>query len=640
MKNPKVLTFPMILMGLMILILIGGCVRQPDPPGSYSETRLKPSSTHMAATSENLQFIDFHFTPLDPTDNRLKKAISQDQAVLAALQFEPSGINASGVTTQVGFSDGAMVSDLSNDRLIWLVTFHGVDSVSSGPPGSVHRVAHELTIAVDAYQGNGIVSMTLGIVTPQAEIVPTSTKLQIHAPTTSPIHSATIPPSPTATETSVSILTDPATPTPIPASWKIFSIPTLNIHFRYPAQWQTETPQRLSGTDGFVEISLMDYPASLFDVMRTVCVLEANADKPAVYGSSPLIEDWQGFDAEQQTTAGNGCLVIPSENLSSDGPAQGVLFARYPPPLMHNRLLVLRADNAHFSSILSTLRFQEYTPPAPSSGFYDSPACHVAPVGSPQVALNTDTLVITETAIANKNCDPWLHFDGFQTLVRGTAVQTERSEASQNGLRRQADENNTAWVGTDLIGFVFADTPRFPIGSPARVNITLNGKVVDTLAIAQAGPAGYPVHGFWSWNGHWLLEMDSVLVQDGKVLNQSLGYAEIFEWNLISGQPFYFYQRNGRYGINFAGQELPTHYDDIIHGQLCCDPAVYSILSAPTEVWFYALRDDTWYLVSGTRTRPDEIGRRLPPCRLRERAKCRHIVHASYSRTQGAPESL
>jgi hypothetical protein len=178
MKNPKTHTPPMILMGLIILILIGGCVRQPDPSGSYLEIPQNPTSTHVAATPENLQFIDFHFTPIDLTDNRLKNAISQDQAVLAALQFEPAGKNASSVTTQVGFSDGAMVLDLSNDRLIWLVTFHGVDSISSGPPDSIHRVAHELTIAVDAYKGNGIVSMTLGIVTPQAEIIPTTTQVQ------------------------------------------------------------------------------------------------------------------------------------------------------------------------------------------------------------------------------------------------------------------------------------------------------------------------------------------------------------------------------------------------------------------------------------------------------------------------------
>ncbi|HQA29680.1 MAG TPA: hypothetical protein PLA02_10755 [Brevefilum fermentans] len=177
MKSQNFRTFLVILMGSMALIVIGGCASQGNQPGSQMKTTPDTSSTPVAATLENLQFIDFHFTPLDPNDSRLKNAISQDQAVLAALKFAPEGKKATSVTTQVGFSDGVMVMDLPKDRLVWLVTFHGVDSVSSGPPGSTHRVSHELTVAVDAYSGNAIVSFTLGIVTPQP-MVPTSTQSQ------------------------------------------------------------------------------------------------------------------------------------------------------------------------------------------------------------------------------------------------------------------------------------------------------------------------------------------------------------------------------------------------------------------------------------------------------------------------------
>ena len=58
-----------------------------------------------------------------------------------------------------------------------------------------------------------------------------------------------------------------------------------------------------------------------------------------------------------------------------------------------------------------------------------------------------------------------------------------------------------------------------------------------------------------------------------------------------------FFPKGSSYGISYAGQELPLRYDDIIHGQLCCDPGRYSIISTPTGAWFYALRDDIWYLV-------------------------------------------
>lgn len=91
MKSQNFRTFLVILMGSMALIVIGGCASQGNQPGSQMKTTPDTSSTPVAATLENLQFIDFHFTPLDPNDSRLKNAISQDQAVLAALKFAPEG---------------------------------------------------------------------------------------------------------------------------------------------------------------------------------------------------------------------------------------------------------------------------------------------------------------------------------------------------------------------------------------------------------------------------------------------------------------------------------------------------------------------------------------------------------------------
>ena len=402
---------------------------------------------------------------------------------------------------------------------------------------------------------------------------------------------------PTAiTPTAAPKMTYPTTLTPIPASWKTFSDSTLKMQFQYPAEWQANAPLHLSGTDGFVEVSLLDYHTSFFDVMRTVCVLEANTDRPAAYGANPKILDWQSWDPEHQTPMGRGCIVMPFDGLPTDGLAQAVLFARFQSPQMHNKLLVLRADEAHFSGILSTLSFQDYPPPTPSSGYYNSPACDAAKVGLPQVVLRTEALVITETAIANKNCDPWLHFDGFQNLVNSSGLQTLRRSAILND-HTKSGTGNTAGIGDDLMGYEYASFPLFPAGAPSQVNITRNGQVVDNLAIANSGPAGYPVRGFWSWKEHWLLEMDSVVVQDGELLNHKLKYAEMFEWHLMNDEPFYFFQKDLSYGISYAGQELPLRYDDIIHGQLCCSSGVYSIISTSSEVWFYALKGDLWYMV-------------------------------------------
>ncbi len=402
---------------------------------------------------------------------------------------------------------------------------------------------------------------------------------------------------PNSSPTITPSITEPATATPLPTNWKTFSDPTLKIKFRYPPEWKVVNKQSLGGKDGFIEVSLLDYHASLFDVMRTECVMEANTGRPAAYGAGPLITDWQGWDTERQTWAGSGCIVMPSDGMPPDGLAKAVLYAHYPPPQMPDKLLVLRADYVHFSGILNTLRFLDYTPPENSSDYYNSPACEEAKVGPPQVALHTESLEITETAIANKYCDPWLQFDGFQALVNSSGLQAVRMSASQNNRSMRFEDIYTSWVGADNMGFEYASAPLFPVGAPAKVNILHNGQVVDHLAVAHAGPAGFPVHGFWSWKGHWLLEMDSVVVEDGELLNNRLKYAEIFEWHLVKDEPFYFYYKDSIYGISYAGEELPLHYDDIIHGQLCCERGVYSIISTSSGAWFYARKGDIWYMV-------------------------------------------
>ena len=162
---------------MLIVIVAVGCVRQENQPGKPTEAPVTSSSVQIAVTPENLQFLDFNFTSIDPTDPRLIKAINQDQAVKSALKFEPLGKNATSISTQVGYFDKVSGNDLQINGLVWLVTYHGVDTVSSGPPGSDIGVSHTLTVAVDAYQGVGIVSMTLAIVTPGPDLTLTPTPL-------------------------------------------------------------------------------------------------------------------------------------------------------------------------------------------------------------------------------------------------------------------------------------------------------------------------------------------------------------------------------------------------------------------------------------------------------------------------------
>ncbi|MBN1200542.1 MAG: hypothetical protein JXJ20_01680 [Anaerolineae bacterium] len=106
-----------------------------------------------------------------------------------------------------------------------------------------------------------------------------------------------------------------------------------------------------------------------------------------------------------------------------------------------------------------------------------------------------------------------------------------------------------------------------------------------------------PVHVLAAWQGQWLLEVDGDVIIGGQSLCQQMGYDEIFGWQLIAGQPFYFFVQNGQIGLSYAGQVVqPYTYQDVIH-YMCCEPSMYNINGNGTMVWFYALKDGIWNYV-------------------------------------------
>lgn len=105
-----------------------------------------------------------------------------------------------------------------------------------------------------------------------------------------------------------------------------------------------------------------------------------------------------------------------------------------------------------------------------------------------------------------------------------------------------------------------------------------------------------PVHGLWSWQDHWLVEIDGFLIQDGVNLNERMGFDEAFGWQLLNGKPFYFFRKGPRVGAAFDGQVLPIYYEEVPHYR-CCEPAMFNNAGNEDMVWFYGLRDGIWYYV-------------------------------------------
>jgi len=393
------------------------------------------------------------------------------------------------------------------------------------------------------------------------------------------------------------ITSSPASPpaeTLIPDSWKSYSLPDLGITLRYPETWRVDNSSQLSGTDGFLEVGTMKYADTVFGTLLTVCMLEGNLHRTDRYGAYPLIFDWQGWDPDVQSWFGNGCGVLPSSDAPNSG--EGVLFARYSSDSNNDRIFMLRADAQHFMGIVNTVRMKEYATPTPSSGSYTSPLCVLSRASSqPDVSQFAD-LTITEYPIVDAACQPYDHFDSFQTRVRLLDVELN-SGAEIKRDTHLADESNQIEVGSDVIKWEFDSTHIFPVGAPSQLKVLRNGHQINTFAIPQLDPGGGPVRALWSWNDHWVLEVENVLIVDGEIQNAKSGYDEMFNWHLVNDLPFYFFRQSDAFGVVYNNEVLPARYQELIHGFLCCDPGVYALRMSPLGARFFAKRDGIWWFV-------------------------------------------
>jgi len=105
-----------------------------------------------------------------------------------------------------------------------------------------------------------------------------------------------------------------------------------------------------------------------------------------------------------------------------------------------------------------------------------------------------------------------------------------------------------------------------------------------------------PINKYLVWDDHWILGVSDFIIMDGQILNEILGFEEVYNWYLIDDKPFYFFRKGPRTGISYDGQFLPVHYHEIIHGY-CCGLALNNPINHENSVRFFGNRDGTWYYV-------------------------------------------
>jgi SanA protein len=123
-----------------------------------------------------------------------------------------------------------------------------------------------------------------------------------------------------------------------------------------------------------------------------------------------------------------------------------------------------------------------------------------------------------------------------------------------------------------------------------------NGEVVYAYVPGRQFAGSPPVERLLVWEGHWVLETVEGIFVDGESLERQLGVDEIFHYVVFQEQPLFFFKQDGRVQISYGGETLPLVYDEVVHYQ-CCEPAIFNIGSNERMLWFYALKDGTWYYV-------------------------------------------
>ncbi len=118
-----------------------------------------------------------------------------------------------------------------------------------------------------------------------------------------------------------------------------------------------------------------------------------------------------------------------------------------------------------------------------------------------------------------------------------------------------------------------------------------------------------PLEGPWTYGDHWALVVIDAqsdgkqgwnpyarLIQDGQDVTAKKAYQQAFQFALLDGKPFYFYQKADKIGISFDGQELARGYDEIPHYQ-CCSGSLLNPQTSLKMAWFFARRGGNWYYV-------------------------------------------
>jgi hypothetical protein len=223
---------------------------------------------------------------------------------------------------------------------------------------------------------------------------------------------------------------------------------------------------------------------------------------------------------------------------------------------------------------------------------------------SPSTPRLPGGLQLEEHALAAAPAPDSLSFQPLQGTQEEILARHAADRAATYSNEVVSVDGNPAMRSLGETGDLIAQLVPSP-EDPLRQTVKVYRGDEEILVVDAGMPSpALPMQGLWTYGGHWALEAlyadaDTWAGQvylDGKLVNTLEGYDEAFGFQLLGGKPFFFYERDGRVGFSYDGQEADLGYGEVIHYR-CCAESVLNPTQAENMVAFFARRDSTWYYV-------------------------------------------
>ncbi len=200
-----------------------------------------------------------------------------------------------------------------------------------------------------------------------------------------------------------------------------------------------------------------------------------------------------------------------------------------------------------------------------------------------------------------KTRKPGMEEGKFDTTIGSSEEILKRRDAWREELQL---EEKPLLNGEELHAFEQFDDNK------ATVIVQLAGKEVLTIDCGEISPINN-LRGKWVSGDDWYVEIAHVeteseeqfskgdIYKNGKSLNEDNGYEESFDFQILNGEPFYFFSKDGEIGFSYAGVETKLDFDGVSH-HLCCSDAANNPRHYPNMVSFNAWKgDDGFYVELG-----------------------------------------